>query len=73
MQLWQTTRMDWLRKIRLLAPLSLGAVLLSSQPAQLMAQTETGIGFQSYLQLVSAKARGQGVSQQAMVASVKVV
>lgn len=66
MQLWQTTRMDWLRKIRLLAPLSLGAVLLSSQPAQLMAQTETGIGFQSYLQLVSAKARGQGVSQQAI-------
>lgn len=65
-ELWQTRAMDFLRKIRLLVPLGLGAALLSAQPAPVTAQPEANAGFQSYLQYVSAKARGQGVGQHAI-------
>ena len=58
--------MKFLRKIRLASPLVLGVALLSAPPAQLSAQSDPAAGFQGYLQLVSAKARGEGVSQQAI-------
>jgi lytic murein transglycosylase len=58
--------MKFLRKIRLASPLVLGVALLSASPAQLAAQSDPAAGFQGYLQLVSAKARGEGVSQQAI-------
>ena len=58
--------MDFLRKIRLLAPIGLGAAILSAPAVPVVAQTETSAGFQAYLQYVSAKARGQGVGQKAI-------
>ncbi len=58
--------MKFLRKIRLASPLVMGAALLSVQPTQLVAQSDPASGFQGYLQYVSAKARGEGVSQRAI-------
>lgn len=71
--------MNVLRNFRLLAPLGLGAALFSVPHSALTAQQASGPvvqpippqadqtgGFQGYLQLVGAKARGQGVSQQAV-------
>jgi lytic murein transglycosylase len=71
--------MELLRKLRLVAPLGLAAVVFSVPQGPLGAQQAAGAvvqplpgadnqadGFQSYLQLVAAKARGQGVSQQAI-------
>ena len=68
-------QMDLLRKLRLAAPLGMVVALFSMPQAPLTAQevvqplgTTAGPadGFQSYLQLVSAKARGQGISQGAI-------
>ena len=58
--------MKFLRKIRLGAPLLLSAAFLLMQPARLNAQAEVSGGFPAYLQYVSAKARGEGISQQAV-------
>lgn len=67
--------MSLLRKIRLAAPLGLGMALFSPVTAQqsgppvvqpVPAATDPAEGFQAYLQLVGAKARGQGVSQRAV-------
>ena len=67
--------MSQLRNIRLAAPLGLGMALFSPVTAQqsavpvvqpVPAAGDSADGFQSYLQLVGAKARGQGVSQRAV-------
>lgn len=71
--------MEFLRKIRLATPLGLAVALLSAPPTILTAQdvavpvvqqlpssSDPAQGFQGYLQLVGAKARGQGVSQRAI-------
>ena len=67
--------MSLLRKFRLAAPLGLGMALFSPVTAQqsavpvvqpVPAAADSADGFQSYLQLVGAKARGQGVSQRAV-------
>jgi lytic murein transglycosylase len=72
--------MAFLHHLRLAAPLGLVAALFSIPQDALTAQdasfavvqplpasaSNTDAGFQGYLQLVAAKARGQGVSQQAV-------
>ena len=71
--------MDLLRVIRFAAPLGITLALVSAPPAMLTAQdiavpviqtlpgpVDGPVGFQGYLQLVGAKARGEGVRQQAI-------
>jgi len=72
--------MEFLRNLRLVAPLGLAIAAFSMPESPLTAQEialplggpppapvdAAAVGFQSYLQLVGAKARGQGVSQQAV-------
>lgn len=71
--------MELLHKIRIATPLGLAAAALSAPSATLTAQevavpvvqavpagSDSGVGFQGYLQLVGAKARSQGVSQAAI-------
>jgi lytic murein transglycosylase len=59
------------RAFRLAAPLALTLALVPSQQNQASAQAasaadDTAASFQGYLQYVAAKARGQGISQQAI-------
>ncbi len=66
--------MSQLRRIRVAFPLCAAAIALSFPAASQLAEPPAGAepdsipisGFQAYLQLVGAKARGQGVSQQAI-------
>ena len=71
--------MELLRKIRLSTPLGLAVAALSAPPGALTAQDvavpvvqslpaqdDQAAGFPAYLQLVAAKARGEGVSQRAI-------
>ena len=73
--------MDFLRTLRLSAPLALAIALLSAPQGSVTAQINSPMvqplpaqpideaaGFQGYLQLLSARARGEGVSEAAIAA-----
>ena len=60
--------MSLYRNLKLALPLTLATALFSPPTAQLAAQTTHESGFQGYLQLLAARARSDGVSEQTILA-----
>ena len=61
--LCERSRMGLMRNLKFAVPLGLAALVFSPPTAPVAAQTYDEAGFQGYLQLLAARARGAGVSE----------